>query len=246
MTHALQCAIMGDADYWKLNLWIQEGLATYAGGHGPDWTRRFYELQKRRAPDTRRVAARIINGLEAHESPADYVEDYLAFEFLVQRWGDYALKLFVQEITVRRTPWKQALYKVTGLNWPAFAAAAKQFSTDYIVNLETPTAKTAASAPPPAPKPELGLLLQDLDETAARQLPGRKGVAVAAVVRDSIADRAGLEAGDIVITVGERTVENAAHVSALLDALKLGESVVIKLIRDGQPLAVALRISGGL
>jgi tetratricopeptide (TPR) repeat protein len=144
VVHAIQQSIMGNAAYWSnvLHEWIREGLATYVGGHGPERVAKF----------GRGGNTSFINGLENHSVPADYAEGYLAFLYIEKKWGRAGVISFVQDITYKRTPWKQAIKNLTGMDWPAFQADVRSFSIAHVK--EKTAAEPIAQKPPTlAPDP---------------------------------------------------------------------------------------------
>lgn len=82
-----------------------------------------------------------------------------------------------------------------------------------------------------APAPAIGLTMRDL--------PG-VGSSVLEVVRGSAADRAHLQAGDVITLVGDTSAPTAEHVRGAFAAARAGESIVIALTRGRSHLVVAL------
>jgi S1-C subfamily serine protease len=62
----------------------------------------------------------------------------------------------------------------------------------------------------------------------------RDGLRVVEVLAGSPADRAGLLAGDIILTAGNRPVSNAESLQKLLFADAIGQPLRIAVLRDGQ------------
>lgn len=60
------------------------------------------------------------------------------------------------------------------------------------------------------------------------------GVLIRSVVRDSPAERAGLERGDVIVRVGTRDIRNPAELSSAVRAMESGRRVSIELVRDGR------------
>ncbi|MBD3867561.1 MAG: trypsin-like peptidase domain-containing protein [Acidobacteria bacterium] len=98
--------------------------------------------------------------------------------------------------------------------------------------------------------PELGAETSGLENVAARAQAGMKtdetGVRVDSVYRGSSAEN-GLEAGDVILEVENRTVANDGTVDdgggrisygLLVDRKQIGESVPIRLLRDGRRIEV--------
>jgi serine protease Do len=93
----------------------------------------------------------------------------------------------------------------------------------------------------------LGMGLVPLDEAARRRLtvrPGVNGVAVDTVQQTSVAGKAGLRRGDVIMKVGDRTVTAPAEVLAAVETAKKANRPVLLLInRTGRPIFVALKSS---
>ncbi|HSR49415.1 MAG TPA: M28 family peptidase [Acidobacteriota bacterium] len=61
-----------------------------------------------------------------------------------------------------------------------------------------------------------------------------KGLQLSGVSKGSPSDQAGLQAGDLVVELAGRTIENIYDYTYAIDALKIGETVDITIVRDGQ------------
>jgi S1-C subfamily serine protease len=93
-----------------------------------------------------------------------------------------------------------------------------------------------AAAPPaqapaasPAAKSYLGILVEPTAKDAARS-----GAMVRAVAPESPAARAGLMKGDLIIKVGARDVNDAKALVEAVGSHKVGEKVVLHVLRDGK------------
>lgn len=64
----------------------------------------------------------------------------------------------------------------------------------------------------------------------------RDGLRVVEVLAGSPADRAGLQAGDFILTAGSRPVSNAESLQKLLFAEAIGQPLPVRVLRDGQEL----------
>jgi len=65
-----------------------------------------------------------------------------------------------------------------------------------------------------------------------------EGVEVTAVQPDRPADEAGMQEGDVLISVGGERVTNAEEFSASMDELSAGDEVVVEVRRDGETVAL--------
>ena len=79
------------------------------------------------------------------------------------------------------------------------------------------------------------------NENLARRfgLPDTHGVLVAEVEPDSPARQAGIEAGDFIIAVDDKTVENPSEFRNRVAGLQSGYPVRLDLCRQGRKMAVA-------
>jgi serine protease Do/serine protease DegQ len=67
-------------------------------------------------------------------------------------------------------------------------------------------------------------------------LEHRTGALVAQVYPGSPADKAGLQAGDVILALNDRAIENAHALRNALGLLGIGERIKLDLLRDGRQL----------
>jgi serine protease Do len=86
----------------------------------------------------------------------------------------------------------------------------------------------------------LGIALQPLSDELAKEfkLDGSTGALVAEVTSKSPAEKAGIEAGDVVVAVNDKKVEGPRELQLLVAAIAPGTKVDVKLIRDGKEKTV--------
>ena len=79
----------------------------------------------------------------------------------------------------------------------------------------------------------LGVQLQDIDEklAAGLGLEASRGTLVADVVDDSPADRAGIEAGDVILGFEDRDIEDSRELSKLVGSSDSGDEVALEIWR---------------
>ncbi len=84
----------------------------------------------------------------------------------------------------------------------------------------------------------LGVSMQPLDATLAEALaaPGAKGALVAGVQRGSPAERAGVQAGDVILGLDGRPIEAPRDLAAAVGGAKPGSEARLVLLRDGERL----------
>jgi serine protease Do/serine protease DegQ len=91
----------------------------------------------------------------------------------------------------------------------------------------------------------VGIKLRDLTPEAAEslQLVNARGVEISEVAPDSAADRAGIKVGDVAVSMNGVSLESAAQLRNALGLLRVGQSVEIRLLRNGVERSVALTIN---
>jgi len=90
----------------------------------------------------------------------------------------------------------------------------------------------------------LGVSVQDLNPDLARAfgVRGNRGAVVSEVEPGSAADRAGLEAGDVILSVDGRQVDDSADLRNAVGLLRVGETLKLELLRDGRRQRVSAAI----
>ncbi|MBR9977503.1 MAG: PDZ domain-containing protein [Bacteroidetes bacterium] len=87
-----------------------------------------------------------------------------------------------------------------------------------------------------------GLRLETLGSQLAGyfNVPDGKGVLVKAVKEQSEADKAGFQAGDVIIHAGKKTIENVRDMRSVLGAFDAGEKIPVAIIRKGNEMTLEL------
>lgn len=96
---------------------------------------------------------------------------------------------------------------------------------------------------------QLGVVIQDLTPDLADAFSiehGQRGVLIAQVQPESAAARAGIQAGDIVISAGGRPVESAAELRNEIGAMRIGDTIRLTVLRDGKSRSVDVKIGAPL
>lgn len=70
------------------------------------------------------------------------------------------------------------------------------------------------------------------------------GAFVSQVVPDSSADKAGLKAGDIIVSVNNKEISSFSELRAMIATLGAGKKVKLGIIRDGKSLSLTATLSG--
>jgi serine protease Do len=82
-------------------------------------------------------------------------------------------------------------------------------------------------------------------EEVASEGKARQKVVVQRVAEKSPAARAGLKKGDVILKVGERSVQNRFDVERALWSYKAGDKVQATIVRGGKETTIALTLAGG-
>ena len=81
----------------------------------------------------------------------------------------------------------------------------------------------------------LGVTLESLDDQLAGYFGVKEGVLVKSVERDSVAEKAGLKAGDVITTVNGRKIYETSDVTRAIDRSDDGAEFTIEVMRDKKP-----------
>jgi S1-C subfamily serine protease len=65
-----------------------------------------------------------------------------------------------------------------------------------------------------------------------------KGVLLSSVTKNSPADKAGLQGGDVIVELAGKTIDNVYDYTYAIEALKVGQQTSVSVLRDGQRLAL--------
>jgi serine protease Do len=91
----------------------------------------------------------------------------------------------------------------------------------------------------------LGVSLQPLTKELAQGLgaSAEKGAVVARVLPGGPAEKAGLVANDVIVKVGDVAVEDLQHLQRLILDAPVGESVTVRVLRNGKEVTVPVTIA---
>jgi serine protease Do len=91
----------------------------------------------------------------------------------------------------------------------------------------------------------LGVSIQDISENIARGLKykGRNGALISEVFPGDPADKAGIKAGDVIIEVNGKTVQNTHDLLMIVASFHVGDKVNVKVIREGKELVFPVDIA---
>ncbi|MFL2555399.1 MAG: DegQ family serine endoprotease [Gammaproteobacteria bacterium] len=90
----------------------------------------------------------------------------------------------------------------------------------------------------------LGVSIQDISPSLAEAfgLDKKNGALVNKVLKDSPADKAGMRAGDVVISIDGKKIRNANDVRNRIGLLPVGKKIKFKLLRDGKELELVVLV----
>jgi serine protease Do len=92
---------------------------------------------------------------------------------------------------------------------------------------------------------QIGVVAQTITPAMAKglRLPQDWGVIAADVLPDGPADKAGLKAGDIIVSLNARSMEDAPQLETGIYRLKLDQQVELAVLRDGKTLNFSFPVS---
>lgn len=92
---------------------------------------------------------------------------------------------------------------------------------------------------------QLGVEVQDIDPAMARDfgIKPNEGAIINQVLAGSPAEKAGIEAGDIIIKMNTKNVHSAIDVKNIIGDLRVGTEVRITLLRAGRPRNITVMIA---
>jgi serine protease Do len=88
----------------------------------------------------------------------------------------------------------------------------------------------------------LGISIQDITEDIAEnmKLKDMKGALVGHVFEGDPADKAGIKTGDIIVELAAKRIQDSHELMRLVAALKVGEKITVKIMRDGKEKTVSV------
>jgi len=94
----------------------------------------------------------------------------------------------------------------------------------------------------PAAASRLGLEVEPLPSSIKERWSVDEGVQVTSVTNDGPAAHAGIRRGDILVSIAGHRLDSPSQLAELVADLPANQSIAVRLVRQGNPLFVALRI----
>jgi serine protease Do len=87
-------------------------------------------------------------------------------------------------------------------------------------------------------------MLQELDEKLAKTfgLDRPKGALVSDVIKGDPADKAGIKAGDVILEVSGKEIENHKELINIIGSKSPGEVVKLKILREGKIINISVKL----
>ncbi|MDJ0808319.1 MAG: DegQ family serine endoprotease [Gammaproteobacteria bacterium] len=91
----------------------------------------------------------------------------------------------------------------------------------------------------------LGVLIQDVDRDLAESfgLDQPRGALVSQVLPDTPAEKAGLQAGDIIVSFNGRQIHSSSELPPIVGASRVEEDANLEIIRDGKNKELKIRVA---
>ena len=117
----------------------------------------------------------------------------------------------------------------------AVTTASTTETTDSMAETTDSTTDSTDSSEDSDSKPWVGLYVMDVTERLATKLDidAEDGVAVVKVVEDGPADDAGIEAGDVIVSIGDSDVSTVSEVRDAVGDASVGDTLAFTVERDG-------------
>jgi serine protease Do len=93
---------------------------------------------------------------------------------------------------------------------------------------------------------KLGIEYQPIEGQLAKyfKLPGDEGVLVTSVDEDGPAGKAGMKAGDVIVKLGTKAIEDSGDLHRALDASDAGSEVAVQVLREGRAVDLKVTLGG--
>jgi len=136
--------------------------------------------------------------------------------------------------------------EVVGINSQIFSASGGYMGISFAIPIDLAmSAVEQLKKTGKVSRGQLGVQVGAISTDAARGfgLPDTRGALVNDVLADSAAQKAGLEAGDVIRSVNGVEIANSSDLPPLIGAMAPGSKVKLGILRDGKPRDVAVTLS---
>lgn len=178
------------------------------------------------------VTAGIVSGL-ARDIGAGPYSDFIQIDAAVNRGnsGGPAFNLKGQVVGVNT-----AIFSPSGGNVGIAFAIPASTAKEVIADLRSSGNVTRGY---------IGVRIQPLTDELAESLglESAEGALVANVLPDGPAEKAGIETGDVIVSIDGKKVENARQLTRRIGSISPGETAELSVIRDGKPVSLSLKLS---
>ncbi|WP_235024582.1 trypsin-like peptidase domain-containing protein [Caballeronia arvi] len=132
--------------------------------------------------------------------------------------------------------------EVIGIDVQVYAGSDGVQSLTFAIPINAAKAHMQPEAPHEASKARLGIEVQDVDRglAGAFGLPRAAGALVISVAPGSPALDAGVKTGDVVVQIGDKTIDHAADFVQQDAAFAPGETVALRIVRNARPMTVTI------
>ncbi|MCU5771570.1 serine endoprotease DegP [Erwiniaceae bacterium BAC15a-03b] len=91
---------------------------------------------------------------------------------------------------------------------------------------------------------ELGIMGTELNSELAKamKVDAQRGAFVSQVLPDSSASKAGIKAGDVIVSVNQKPISSFSALRAQVGTLPVGSKMALGLLRDGKPVTVNVEL----
>ena len=130
LAHELVHAMLNDAlgtDAREIPVWLHEGLAVYGADQGDQMVASYVHRFKKAG-----VNVNFLNGLDGPHGALDYMEDYLAIQYLRERHGINSLHNFMREVVRRKGDVPGAIEAACFEDFETFQRNAREFAAERI------------------------------------------------------------------------------------------------------------------
>jgi serine protease Do len=93
---------------------------------------------------------------------------------------------------------------------------------------------------------KLGVEYQPIEGQLAKyfKLSGDEGILVTSVDEGGPAGKAGMKAGDVILRIGTKAIEDSRDLHRALEAAEPGSEVAVQVLREGRPVDLKVTLGG--